>query len=105
WAPHAERVFVAGEWNGMPQSADELARQGGDFTGVVSGAGVGQRYRYVLATAAQTVTQADPRARQTAVRDRTRVIVDPGAFDFRPYTPPPVAEQVIYELHVGTFNV
>jgi len=108
WAPHADRVFVSGEWNGFATDADELTKgAGGVFAGRVAAARAGQRYLYVIRHGADVVTRHDPRARRITGFDGQSVIVDPDAYVWRSpaYTPPPVEEQVVYELHLGTFNV
>jgi 1,4-alpha-glucan branching enzyme len=107
WAPNADRVFVAGEWNGESETADELAREkGGLFSADVEGARAGQRYRFVLRRGAETLVRTDPRARRVVHSAAPGVIVDPAAYAWKtasPWKPAPLAEQVIYELHVGTF--
>jgi 1,4-alpha-glucan branching enzyme len=108
WAPHAGRVFVSGEWNGWAADVDELTKgAGGVFAGRVAAARAGHGYRYVLHHGAEVVTRHDPRARRVTGFDGASLIVDPDGYAWRspPYAPPPVEEQVIYELHLGTFHV
>jgi 1,4-alpha-glucan branching enzyme len=107
WAPDAARVFVSGDFNAWSASANELApeKTSGYFGGDVAGASVGQSYAYVLVASDGTSAQhADPRARQLV--NGQGVIVDPSAFTWtdQHFTPPPPGAQVIYELHLGTFN-
>ena len=67
----------------------------------------GQNYVYQITTADGTVlTRNDPRAQQlTTSDDGASVIVDSG-FDWQDdtFVPEPPEKQIIYELHVGTFN-
>jgi 1,4-alpha-glucan branching enzyme len=107
WAPDVARVFVAGDFNGWSATANELAPESmsGYFGGDVTGAQVGQQYAYVLVAAGGTSVQhADARARR-AVGDKGW-IVDPSAYAWTDgqFTPPPPRAQVVYELHLGTFN-
>jgi 1,4-alpha-glucan branching enzyme len=106
WAPEAQHVFVAGDWNGWSESADELAPDGaGHFGARIAAAQVGQSYQLVIVSGAATVKKPDPRAR-AVTSDGKSVIVDARTFTWSAsFTPPPVAEQVIYELHIGTFNM
>jgi 1,4-alpha-glucan branching enzyme len=109
WAPHAERVFVVGDFNGFDATANELAAEGGGLFGAnVDGAAVGQQYAYALVLAdGSVVTHADPRARRlTAATGGNGVIVDPNAYAWQAadFAPPPANDTVVYELHLGTFN-
>jgi 1,4-alpha-glucan branching enzyme len=105
WAPDAQQVFVAGDWNQFSDGADPLAPDGnGHFSGVIAAAAAGQSYQYVLVGAAGTVRKPDPRGRQVDASGKS-VIVDGRGFAWSDFVPPPVEEMVVYELHVGTFNV
>jgi 1,4-alpha-glucan branching enzyme len=105
WAPHAERVLVSGDFNGWSQTTDELrAEGGGSFGGCVAGAKAGDGYKFVLHRQGQVSVKADPRARQVLHSNGASVVVDP-RFEFAAaFEPPPFREQILYELHVGTFN-
>jgi 1,4-alpha-glucan branching enzyme len=101
WAPNAERAFVAGDFNGWRQDANELAREeGGLFAACVAGARAGQSYELVLHHQGQVLVRRDPRALQVTSSTGFSVIVAPAAHA------PFVASgaPIIYELHVGTFN-
>ena len=107
WAPDATSVFVAGDWNGWSESADALVSDGaGNFAGLIAAATAGQSYQYVLSGAASTARKPDPRGREVSTAGHS-IIVDPAAFAWTtpPFVPPPVEQMVIYELHIGTFNV
>ncbi len=105
WAPFAERMFVTGDFDGWDPAADELHAEGeGNFAGCVTEAKVGQSYKLVLHRQAQVSVRADPRARQVRHSNGASVIVDPRILQPGPFTPPAFREQIVYELHVGTFN-
>ncbi len=107
WAPHADAVAVAGEWDGF--TAHPLAKDAATsvWSGDVAGAQAGQRYHYVVAQAGQTLTRSDPRARALVDANADSILVDPRAYAWQsaPFSPPDFDHQVIYELHVGMFNV
>jgi 1,4-alpha-glucan branching enzyme len=106
WAPDARQVFVAGEWNQFQDGADELASEGGgQFGGKIAAAAVGQAYEYVVVGDNGTARKPDPRGLAVDSGGRS-LIVDRGAHVWASsFTAPPVEEMVVYELHVGTFNV
>ncbi|HUC86706.1 MAG TPA: alpha-amylase family glycosyl hydrolase [Candidatus Saccharimonadales bacterium] len=106
WAPHATSVAVMGSFNEWSQTATPLAR---DDTGCwfadVSGAKVGQEYKYVIQNGEQTLLKNDPRALQLTASGDNSIIVS-ADFDWGDdqYELPPLNQQVIYELHLGTFH-
>ena len=111
WAPHATSVSVAGGFNGWSPTANPLAAEpGGLWSADVRGAAPGQRYRYVIRSAAGEETRRDPYSRLVTSSDYDEglsVIYDPNAFDWGDddsFTPPALDDLVIYEMHVGTFN-
>jgi 1,4-alpha-glucan branching enzyme len=107
WAPRADRVFVAGTWNGWNTRADELAREAdGVFGGLVPDAAAGAEYKYVLVHGTEPdLWRGDPRARRVVNSAGNSIVVDPSAYHWRATTPSrdPNAE-VVYEMHVGTFE-
>lgn len=108
WAPDADTVSVTGDFDGWAMTTHPLTK-GDDmvWAGDVAGATAGQQYRYVIGQGGQTLVRSDPRARRLADANGNSELVDPRAYDWKTpaFTPPPVAAQVIYELHLGTFNV
>ena len=101
WAPSAGRVEVVLEG---PDAVAPLAPSGdGIFAGVVDGVGPGRRYRYrldgddVLADPASS-HQPDGVAGPSQVVDPDFAWTDAG------WAGVPLAELVLYELHVGTFT-
>jgi 1,4-alpha-glucan branching enzyme len=108
WAPHAERAFVTGDFDGWNDGANELVKDAtsGVFSGDVVGAKAGDAYAFALLHEGQWRRHADPRAREVQGSRGASVVVDPAAYAWKSgrFTPPAVAEQIVYELHVGAFN-
>ena len=107
WAPFADRVFVAGDFNGWSDGVNELAPEGnGNFSADLAGASAGQRYQYVIHRRGQVLWRSDPRAAQLVDSAHASVIHDPAAYRWSgaPYAMPAFNELVIYELHLGTFT-
>jgi 1,4-alpha-glucan branching enzyme len=106
WAPNAHTVSVTGDFNNWAEDQNLLVREeGGFWTGFVPHAKVGQHYKYIIHFDEQKLVRNDPAALQlTAAQDAT-VITDP-EFDWEgdDFKLPPRNEQIIYELHIGTFN-
>jgi maltooligosyltrehalose trehalohydrolase len=103
WAPRARRVDVVLE--GGPAGAAALdAEADGYFSGLVSGAAAGTRYRFRLDGGPAL---ADPASRfQPQGPHGPSAVVDPGAFAWTDAAWPGLARegQVLYEMHVGTFT-
>ena len=107
WAPHAEAVAVAGDFNDWSDDSDRLGREGGGYwSGEVPGARAGQRYRYVIWNGSQRLERKDPYARDVDHSNGPSVIVDGGSFDWSgdAFRMPPWNELIVYEVHLGTFN-
>ena len=107
WAPHADAVTVSGDFDGWG-TTHALTRTAGDiWVGDVDGAKAGQRYRYLVSQGGQTLTRSDPRARGLDDAGGKSVLVDVNAYAWQsaPFASPDFNHQVIYELHIGTFNV
>jgi 1,4-alpha-glucan branching enzyme len=106
WAPGADSVHVAGDFNGFSATATPLARDmEGVFGARIDGAQLGQELQYVVTTGTVSLALPDPRSRDmTSYRGRT-IITDPASFAWQhDFLPAPTNQLVIYELHVGTFN-
>jgi 1,4-alpha-glucan branching enzyme len=68
---------------------------------------VGQTYKYVIETAAGAcIEKNDPRARALTNSDNGESVITDNEFEWKvpAFTAPTKEKQVIYELHVGTFN-
>jgi maltooligosyltrehalose trehalohydrolase len=101
WAPHHERVrlHLLG-----PDRVLELEAGPDGYHETTTDCGLGTRYRYVLDNGQE---YADPASRsQPEGVNGPSEVVDLGAHQWRDagYRPRPLSEQVIYELHVGTFS-
>ena len=109
WAPFVDAVAVKvndrlpvalTKEDGHTQPDDTV--WGGD----VPGAKVGDRYKYVIKSKSGTGEFIDPRSRQLTGPEpgASSMIVDTAAAPSQP-TEPAFSQMVIYELHIGTFNV
>jgi len=105
WAPFAVHVAVCGTFNNWERLT--LTAEGDGYWSVtVPNAAAGQEYTYVLTTAiGQELAKNDPRALQVETAEGNSVLVDT-TFDWEgdTFTPPAYNRQVLYELHIGTFN-
>jgi 1,4-alpha-glucan branching enzyme len=109
WAPFVDAVSVkVNEADPVP-----LVREDGHpapddtvFIGDVAGAKVGDRYTYLIKANGVTRAFVDPRARRLTSPQRgpASIVVDPTAAPSRSVEPS-LGGLVIYELHIGTFNV
>lgn len=104
WAPFAAGVDVTGafnDWTRMPMKSEG----DGYWQANVEGAEPGQEYKYVINTGSGELFRNDPRALHVTTNSGNSVIVDTD-FDWEDddFAPPSLNEQVLYEMHVGTFN-
>ncbi len=107
WAPFAESVSVAGDFNQWSAAANLMASEGNGYWSTdVPGAQVQQEYKFVInPNTANPRPRNDPYARE--IHSATgNSVVHPREFDWSgdSFQPPPWNEMVIYELHVGTFH-
>ncbi|MCF7786843.1 MAG: alpha amylase C-terminal domain-containing protein [Prosthecobacter sp.] len=108
WAPHAEKVFVTGTFNGWDKGATPLVSEGdGRWFAEVPGAKAGDEYRYLLHGPKGAISRIDPYARKVTNSIGNGVVYDPQSFDWGEdhFQMATGNELVIYEMHVGTFNV
>lgn len=104
WAPFAEAVAVTGSFNNWSKAP--MASEGDGYWHTdIEGAQAGQEYKYVIGANGQELYKNDPRSLQVTTSGGNSVIVDT-AFDWEDdsFTPPALNRQVLYELHIGTFN-
>jgi 1,4-alpha-glucan branching enzyme len=109
WAPDASHVWVRGEFDQWATPGTKMPSEGnGNFSVDVDGARAGQQYEYLIKTGFTTVHRADPRSRQVLESNGSftnSVVVDPKSYVWHSsFSTPPFNQQVIYELHVGTFD-
>ncbi|MET0646017.1 MAG: alpha-amylase family glycosyl hydrolase [Pyrinomonadaceae bacterium] len=106
WAPNADGVSVAGQFNQWDAHADALGREaGGYWSGDVEGARAGQQYRFVVFRAGQEpLWKIDPYAREVTSSSGNAIVTDTG-FDWGPgeFSAPAWHEMVVYQMHIGTF--
>jgi len=115
WAPHAEKIYVIGSFNDWNETATPLvSEQNGCWSIDVPGAKQGDEYRYMIHTPVDwklpPLSRIDPYARNVTNAAGNGIIYAAQAFDWGDWGDKtfPMAtgnELVIYEMHVGTFNV
>ena len=82
----------------------------GYWSGIVTGAVAGQEYKYLITTNDnQILKKNDPRAKQITDSDEgCSIVTSNKPFDWGKkaiaYKSPEINQQIIYEMHVGTFN-
>jgi 1,4-alpha-glucan branching enzyme len=78
WAPHANEVYVVGEFNNWSETANSLAHEeNGYWSTDVPKAQVGQRYRYLLVNGDKRLCRMDPYAREATDSVGDSIITDP----------------------------
>ncbi|MDB5181659.1 MAG: putative 1,4-alpha-glucan branching enzyme [Candidatus Saccharibacteria bacterium] len=104
WAPFAHSVAVSGSFNDWAEHPLE-SENDGYWAVFVEGAEPGQEYKFVIKNGDNVYHRNDPRALHFTTTPGNAVIASSN-FDWEDdaFTPIPLEEQVIYELHVGTFN-
>jgi 1,4-alpha-glucan branching enzyme len=103
WAPFATQVAVTGSFNNW--SEQPMDGEDGYWSTFVPGARAGQEYKFVIRNGDKVYRRNDPRALYFTTSSGTSVIGS-RQFDWGNdlFVPPAPNKQVIYELHVGTFN-
>jgi 1,4-alpha-glucan branching enzyme len=104
WAPFADNVALIGTFNDWTEQPME-SEHDGYWSLFARGAEPGQEYKYVIKNGLNIHQRNDPRALHYTTAPGNSVIVSP-YFDWQNdnFVAPPQNEQIIYELHVGTFN-
>ncbi|MDP5138834.1 MAG: alpha-amylase family glycosyl hydrolase, partial [Spirosomaceae bacterium] len=109
WAPHAEQVAVVGDFNNWKEGATMLtSEENGHWGGNVENAKAGEEYKFFLKTPAGDLHRNDPYAMQMNHSNGNGIIYDHAKFDWEgqdEFLTPSWNELVIYEMHIGTFNV
>ncbi len=105
WAPNATNVVVRGQFNNWVDLSMTKDAATGYWTATNSAARPGQEYKYFLWWPGNTAGtwKQDPRA--VWIRNGNSVIYDHGAFAWGAVARPtiPVSQQVMYEMHIGSF--
>jgi len=102
WSPSRATCHVRGEFNGWSLD-NPMTRQGENFVAFIPGATAGQMYKYFFPG---SVWKPDANAQLLVPSDNyNTVIVDQDAYvwNTNDFSPVPMEEMVIYQLHVGTF--
>src|SRR6202142_2945678 len=108
WAPNAEKVYVIGSFNDWNETSAPLVReQNGNWSLLIPGAKPGDEYRYLIHGPAGPLSRIDPHARKVTNAAGNGIIYEPKAFAWGEDTFSMATgnELVIYEMHIGTFNV
>lgn len=106
WAPHADQVWVMGDFNGWSRTKDALKTENNGYWYLdVPGARPGQEYKYLIKNGDRELERIDPYARQVTNSVGNGVIYDHQHFDWQgdDFTPPAHNALVIYEMHIGSF--
>lgn len=116
WAPHADRAFVSGTWNGWSTTEDEMQKDShGIFRIYVPDAKEGDRYKFVFYQLSDKnkLMRNDPRA-PAFVHETyglNSVIYEPlenshssFVWSDQKFVTPPYQKLIIYEMHVGAFG-
>jgi 1,4-alpha-glucan branching enzyme len=108
WAPGATAVSVVGTFNDWDSKANPLqAEADGNWAADLPGVKAGDGYKFALQTPTGELTRNDPYARAVTNSAGYSLVFDPKDFDWEGdnFQMPAWNDLVIYELHVGTFNV
>lgn len=106
WAPFANGVSVTGAFNGWSEQVMDSELDGYWHT-YVDKAEAGQEYKFIIRNGNNTFYKNDPRGKHFTTTAGNSVIVDTTDFDWEgadEFVLPPQEKQVIYEMHIGTFN-
>ncbi len=104
WAPFASSVAVTGSFNNWAH-AEMVSENDGYWATFIDNAQPGQEYKFVIHNGDSELYKNDPRSLQVTTTNGNSVLVA-NDFDWGDDThiPVPFNEQIIYELHVGTFS-
>jgi len=109
FAPFATGMHVAGSFNGWNSTNKPLFNEGNGYWSVdVPGIFPGVQYKFVVTkSGGQTLWKNDPRARRLTNSVGNSIVYNPSSYVWttQNYTTPNFNETVIYELHIGAFNV
>ena len=107
WAPHAKKVFVTGDFNNWSKNKHPMTHESNGYWGVnIADAAAGNQYKYILQTDMGLLHRNDPYARELTNSAGNSIVTDPH-FEWtdHDFQSPSWNELVIYEMHIGTFNV
>ncbi len=105
WAPHADRVFVTGSFNGWSPWRTPLANEGNGVWSVMGPqTAVTDTYKFLIHHNGRTLLRTDPYTRAVSGPQLDGVVLPPTAPPAASFELPALSDLVIYELHVGTFS-
>ncbi|MFZ1801594.1 MAG: alpha-amylase family glycosyl hydrolase [Candidatus Saccharimonas aalborgensis] len=109
WAPFAKNVKLLTPYLGVfdgSNTYDMLSENDGYWSVFVKDAEIGQNYKFLIDTGNELLTKNDPRGRALTASDNGVSVVVGSDFDWGDdlFMPIPKEQQIIYELHIGTFN-
>jgi 1,4-alpha-glucan branching enzyme len=105
WAPFAKSVSLSGTFT--PDKPLQMNNENdGYWSLIVKDIEIGQQYRYLIETEHGIIEKNDPRARAITSSDNGFSVIVDEEFDWGDahFEPVPKERQIIYELHIGTFN-
>jgi 1,4-alpha-glucan branching enzyme len=106
WAPNAQQVFVAGDFNGWQPT--EIGNEfNGNFSGDIAGAKPGQGYKFLIRHGNDWIWRADPRAQQMSNSTGNSIIHDRNSYQWQhdlDFKMPPKNQTVMYEMNVDTYQ-
>lgn len=106
WAPFATNVSISGTF--APDTPLAMQSENDGYWSLTVGTvEVGQQYRYVIETAdGRIIEKNDPRAKAITSSDNGFSVIVDEEFEWgdETFASIPKEKQIIYELHVGTFN-
>ncbi|KAA6431496.1 DUF3459 domain-containing protein [Dyadobacter flavalbus] len=108
WAPHAESVSVVGDFNDWDKEKNPLNQEENGMWGVlVENSKEGDEYKFFLETPYGEFMRNDPYALKMTNSSGNCIVYNHASFNWKEdgFQMPGWHELVIYELHVGTFNV
>ena len=108
WAPHAKKVYLTGSFNDWSSTtAALLSEKNGHWFTDLPQPKAGDEYRYLIHGFDGPISRIDPYARSVTCANGNGIIYDPEAFDWGGdnFHMSSWNEMIIYEMHVGTFNV
>ncbi len=108
WAPFAKSVAVATPYVAYDTS-NQVAMQpeaDGYWSVLIKGAEAGQTYKFLIDTGTEILHRNDPRAKAVTTSDNGDSVIVANNYKWDNDQPVniPHERQIIYEMHIGTFN-
>lgn len=109
WAPFAKNVKLILPFLDVFDGSnihEMLNEEDGYWSVVIKDAEPGQNYKYEIDTGTELIHKNDPRGRILTASENGVSVIPPTDFDWGDdiFMPIPREQQIIYELHIGTFN-